>query len=75
MNHPSDQGSFLREQIKSKNQQIHSLLEHTSGRDNTYTFQKKKKKGSLLAANLKWNEIRPGTNSIYNTNANAKKEP
>ena len=36
INHLLDQVSFLREQIKFKDQQINSLLEHSSRRDDTY---------------------------------------
>ena len=49
INHLLDQISFLREQMKSKDEQINSLLEHGSRRDDTYLS----KKGSVLAENVK----------------------
>ena len=74
INHLLDQVSLLRELMKSKNQQINSLLEHSSRCDDNHVS----KKGSLLPANAKQTntaEIRPETNSIYTTNANIKKDP
>ena len=58
INHLLDQVSFLREQIKSKDQQINALLEHTSTCDEMYIS----KAVPLLPSNV----IRQGTNSIYN---------
>ena len=72
INHLLDQVSLLREQIKFKDQHINSLLEHSSRRDDisfikrfTVTRKCKTKKYST--------KIRSGTNFIYNTNANNKK--
>ena len=48
INHLLDQVSFLREQIKSKDQQINSLFEHASRRDHIYLS-----KGSVLPENVK----------------------
>ena len=53
INHLLDQVSFLREQIKFKDQQINSLLEHSSRRDATYLSEK----GSLLPENVKQKNI------------------
>ena len=49
INHLLDQVSFLREQIKSKDKQINSLLEHASRRDDIYLS----KKVSMLPENVK----------------------
>ena len=49
INHLLDQVSFLREQIKSKDQQINALLEHTSTRDEMYIS----KAVPLLPSNVK----------------------
>ena len=48
INHLLDQVSFLREQIKSKDQQINSLFEHAYRRDQIYLL-----KGSVLPENVK----------------------
>ena len=41
INHLLDQVSFLREQIKSKDQQMNSLLEHTSRHGDIYLSKKR----------------------------------
>ena len=51
-NHLLDQVSFLREQIKSKDLQINSLLEHASRRNDIYLS-----KGSVLPENVKETNI------------------
>ena len=70
INHLLDQVSFIREQIKSKYQQINSSLEHASKRDDIYLS----KKHTLFSANEKYRtEIRPGTKSIHTTDTITKK--
>ena len=48
INHLPDQVSFLTEQIKSKDVQINSSLEHASRRDHIYLSE-----GSVLPENVK----------------------
>ena len=52
INHLLDQVSFLKEQIKSKDQQINSLFEHASRRDHIYLS-----KGAVLPENIKQTNV------------------
>ena len=52
INHLLDQVSFLREQIKSKDQQMNFLLQHASRYDDIYLS-----KGSVLPENVKQTNI------------------
>ena len=79
MNHLLVQVSFLREEIKSKDQQINSLSEHEPSRDDTCLSKKVlcyQQKRFFVTSKFKTNkyrtEIKPGTNSIHTTNANTK---